>query len=453
MQLVVALACLAVSVGLGLGHLPHSVVDGWQLWLWLILVGMVAACLIPPRASARPRLVHGRWLLGLFVCALALRALALDALPPGLYTDELGSAGYTVTFVFPGDDMPTANPFQVGPNSHPTLYYYILRLCFALFGYTIPALRISSAVAGAMAVLATYACVAVFHNRRAALLAAAIMTTLHFHVHWSRIGLNNIWDTLWIPTYLAAFAWGWQREWSGGAVIAGLALGLSQYFYPGNKVGVLLLVVAIAIVHRNQPDRLRLLIHGGKLALTTAVVASPLVLFAVYAPEVFFARLHEVMGWHTDAVIAAVGSYDLWAYAKLQVVQNIAAFVAVADASGFHGADVPIMVGLAAPLFVVGLLWELMRRRWLPVLWIALTLVLGGIMTKGAPSSYYFVGGIPAMCWLVASPLDWLWSRGHARLALVLLAAIMATDTIVYFSGFASSAPLDLHPSLPPWPL
>lgn len=452
MQLVVALAGAMVALGLGVIYGNNGAVAGWQLWLWLLTLAVVIASLTPALSTSALRSPDSRWLLGLFIVALVLRAAALDTIPPGLHPDEMGTADFTARHVLPGGGLETSNPFRTGPNAHPTFYYYIVRLCFALFGYNVPALKLSSAVAGSLAVVATYAVVAVFHNRRTALLAAAIMTTYHFHIHWSRIALNNIWDTLWIPLYLAVYAWGWRRDWSGGAVLSGLAFGLSHYFYPGNKIGVLLLLYVVLAEYRREPNRRRFLVHTGKLTLTAFVVVIPLAIFAWYAPDIFFSRVRDVVGWHRDAVVGAMGSYDLWGYAKRQIVQNVGAFVAVPDTSGFYGSGVPLLIGLAAPLFLVGLLWEAGRRAWLPVLWILTTLVIGGILMKGAPSGSYFVGAIPAMCWLVASPIDWLWSRGRARLALFLVVAIMATDAFFYFTVYAASHPRDLVHPMPPWP-
>lgn len=451
MQVAVSLACVFISLSIGYSYARIAWIDGWQLWTWALCVIILVVALWPANEWPRSHLSEWKVVLALGAIALLLRLLLLEMVPGGLHVDEMGVADFAARHVFPPGNQ-TINPFHTGAASQPALYHYLIRLSFALFGYSIWGLRVGSVVAGTLAVLATYAVVAVWQDRRTALLAAAVMATYHYHIHWSRLGLNNVWDTLWVPLILAAFTWGWQRQWSGGAVIAGLALGLSQYFYAGSKVGIFLLAYAVYVLYRRTPDQRRLLIHGGKLLVTAATVAAPIALFAMLMPEVYFQRSRIVFGWQYGAIIEAVGEYNLGQYLWQQIWRNAGAFTAVPEITGFYGPDVPFLIGLAAPLFVIGFLWSLWQHRWLPVLWVLLTILFGGIMLTGAPSSSHFVVVIPAICWLTAVPLGWLWQRGHWKTALLLLAAIMATDLIFYFGIYVLRPPRDLFNPMPPWP-
>lgn len=451
MQIIVGLTGMFVSLSLGYAFVDTSWVDGWQLWTWLITVLVVVAALLPMShfPHIKPALWH--WPPAITVVALLLRLPFLDTIPGGLHVDEMGVAGYAALHVFPPDAL-TINPFHTGASSQPTLYHYLVRLSFVLFDYTIPALRISSALAGTLAVPATFLVVTVFTNRRTALLTAVLMTAYHYHIHWSRIGLNNIWDTLWVPLILAFLAWGYKKNWSGGAVLSGLALGLSQYFYSGNKISFFLLPVVVWMLYRELPDRERLLVHVGKLGVTAVSAAAPITLFALLKPEVFFERSRVVFGWQPDAIITAVGDYNLGQYLWLQIWRNFGAFTTVPEITGFYGPGVPFLIGVAAPLFVIGFIWAIWSRQWVPVLWILLTIFLGGIMLTGAPSSSHFVVAIPAICWLVALPLNWLWQNGRWRPALALLILIILTDLVFYFGIYVPGEPRDLFNALPPWP-
>ena len=159
---------------------------------------------------------------------------------PGLHVDELGVADFAMRQVF-FSPYETINPFITGPESHPVLFHYIVAGFIKLFGPHIFSLRLQTALVGTLGVLATYLMVRAFSGKQTALFAALLMVTYHYHVHWSRISLNNIWDTLWVPLMLGPFLWGWRKRWSGGAALSGLAVGLSQYFYPGSKIGLVLL--------------------------------------------------------------------------------------------------------------------------------------------------------------------------------------------------------------------
>lgn len=451
MQIVTALAAASISVLLGYAYVNSSWVDGWQLWTWLLTLGVLVVVLTPWAERPSLTLPAWRWLLAINLLALLLRLPFLEFIPGGLHVDEMGVAGYAARHVFPPEGQ-TINPFHTGASSQPTLYHYLIRLSFALFDYDIAGLRISSALVGTLAILATYLMVLVFDRKRTALFAAAIMATYHYHVHWSRLALNNIWDTVWVPLILAGFAWGYRRGWSGGAVLSGLALGLSFYFYAGNKISLFLLPLVMLMAYRQDPDRQRLLIHTGKLGLTAVAAGAPITLFALIQPQVFFARSRVVYAWQEPAIVDAVGQLDYGAYLWHQIWRNVGAFVAVPDITGFYGPGVPFLIGLAAPLFVIGLLWAIWKWQWVPVLWVLFTVIFGGIMLTGAPSSSHFVVVIPAICWLTAVPLNWLWQRDMEKLALVLLVAIMLTDALFYFAIYVPGSPRDLFNAMPPWP-
>jgi hypothetical protein len=305
----------------------------------------------------------------------------------------------------------------------------------------------------------------VLHNQRLALFTAAIMTTYHFHIHWSRIGLNNIWDTLWVPLILAPFAWGWRNNWCGGAILSGIAVGLSQYFYPGSRLGVFLLAFLILQylleISKELPEkkpRTKFISHFSKFifihpllkytlktAIIATTIAAPLFLYAVRDPVPFFERSQAVWGWRSETIWMVMGdSTATIAYGWQQLWRSVGAFTAVPDVTGFYDPGVPLLIGLAAPLFLIGLLWALLNKRFLPVLWVLLTVLLGGFLLADPPGSTHYVVVIPAVCWLVAMPLEWLASIKHERLALALLTAVVAVDLYFYFFIYVPAPHRDL---------
>ena len=146
------------------------------------------------------------------------------------------------------------------------------------------------------------------------------------------------------------------------------------------------------------------------------------------------------------------GRYDLLGYAGRQTWRALGAFTTVPDVTGFYGPGVPLVIGLAAPLFVVGFLWSAYKRRWIPVLWVLLTALLGGFMLTGAPSSSHYTVSIPAICWLIAVPLGWLVAHDRRRLALLALSIVIVTDLVFYFVIYVPGGPRDLFNPFPPWP-
>jgi hypothetical protein len=132
------------------------------------------------------------------------------------------------------------------------------------------------------------------------------------------------------------------------------------------------------------------------------------------------------------------------AYGWQQLWRSVGAFTAVPDVTGFYDPGVPLLIGLAAPLFVIGLLWAPVKKRFLPVLWVLLTVFLGGFLLADPPGSSHYVVVIPAVCWLIAMPLEWLASIKRERLAVVLLTAVIAVDLYFYFVIYAPSPHRDL---------
>jgi 4-amino-4-deoxy-L-arabinose transferase-like glycosyltransferase len=451
MRLLIALAATFITISVGYAYAGEIWVSGWQLWTWLVCILATVIALLPARW---PSLHLGRawWarMGALLLVALLLRVTFLGRVPGGLHVDEVGVGSFALGHVFPEPGR-TLSPFRTGPASQPALHHYLIRLTLAVVGNSIAGLRISSVLAGVAAVAATYGMVAVLQNRRTAWLSAIFMAIFHYHIHWSRIGLNNVWDTLWVPLMLGTYAWGWKRRWSGGAVLSGLAVGLSQYFYAGSKLGLFVLAYLIFRLWQQERDQQRLLVHTGKLLLTAVCVAAPLILFALRDPQNYFQRPGVVFGWQRSAIVEATGG-DVLAYAWRQLWRTVGAFTSVPDITGFYGPGVPLVIGVAAPLFVVGLLWAVRQRQFVPVLWVLLTIFLGGFMLTGAPSSSHYVVSIPAISWLVALPLMWLIETGHWRWAVALLIVIIVTDLGFYFGIYVPGGPRDLIHPFPTWP-
>jgi 4-amino-4-deoxy-L-arabinose transferase-like glycosyltransferase len=447
LKLIVTLACITGTVGIGLAFFSQDFVVGWQLESWAACVFILAAVLIGPFKLRLNR----TWGIGfaLFAVALVLRLPLLDQIPGGLHVDEMSVADFALLHVFPRAGI-TINPFSVGPVSQPTLFHYIIRLTLYLFGNNIDALRSSSAIVGSLAVVVTYAVIAVLHNRSTAFFGAILMAAYHFHIQWSRLALNNIWDTLWVPLMLAAYAWGWKKGSGAGAVVAGLALGLSQYFYAGSKIGIFLSAFLIIWYWRQETAVKNRVIYLGKFLAVTACVAAPMLIFALFRFSTYTSHMPDVWGWSEGAIRVITGDpLNLPAYLWYQITHSLGAYFLYDDVTGFYGPGIPFLIGLAVPLFLIGIGIAIYKRQWIPVLWILLVTFFGGFLLAGNPSSSHYVPSIPAICWLVALPLGWLFEHKHSRWAFLLLAIILTTDLYFYFAVYVPGGPRDLINAFP----
>lgn len=409
---------------------------------WLAAIGTAVTGAWRP-GERRPRLpmADGLLMMGLFAVAFALRAVNLERLPTTLSGDE-GSAGLmAVTFLNGQAD----NLFTVGWFSFPSLYFAGQSLSIAALGQTAAGLRITSAAAGALTVVAVYALGRVLFGRLTGLIAAVLLGALHYHIHFSRIGLNNIWDGLFAAAVLALLWHGWKRGRRSSFLAAGLALGLGQYFYVTIRVLPLVLLLWVALAWRVDRPRFRGrlpdLILSGFLA---GVVVLPLAFFYSQHPDEFNAPLQRVTifdGW-LDQMVAAEGRSGLAIIGRQMV--DTAFGITHLPLRHWYNPGAPLLLPGAAALFVLGLLWALANldlRYGLLLLPLAAVVVLGGL-SQDAPASQRYVLAAPLVAALAALPLaesaNWLgkaWPRYRPLTAVALAAVVawLAYDNLHYY--------------------
>jgi hypothetical protein len=238
-------------------------------------------------------------------------------------------------------------------------------------------------------------------------------------------------------------------------VIAGVALGLSQYFYAGSKVLIFVIPFLALILWKETPSYRRMWVHLGKLSVTAVAIGAPITFFALMVPEVYFNRSRVVYGWSDPAITATIGKVDYGQYLWHQIWRNVGSFTTVPEVTGFYGPGIPYLIGVAAPLFMIGVIAFFWYRQWVPLLWLFFSLLFGGILISGAPSSSHHVVMIPVICWATAVPLNWLWDKERLgrQLVLFLLLAIIATDLVFYFGIYVPRGPRDLFNDLPELPI
>lgn len=450
MRFAIIFSCMLASFFLGLIHVDTTWMSWGSIFLWLVLI-ILSFYFLWPRENNTPQ--YERSLLVpiilLVLVAFFLRFAYLAELPPAFHLDEAGTADFTIRHVIPFPNQ-TISPFRTGNDSQPVLYYYILRFTMALGGFNIPATRISSVIAGALAIAATFFLVDTFSGRRTAWLSALMMTTYHYHIHWSRIALNNIWTTLWLPLSLALFAWGWKKRWSGAAVLSGFVLGLSAYFYQGGYILIFLMVFIALQFWRESQDRFELILYSLKTIAMAWVVVGPILAFALLRYEMYSDRLRTIWGWSRETVdLYFPTSKGVWEFGWYQFARSFGAFNIYSDATGFYASGTPLLIGVASPLLLTGLFWAFYRRQWVPILWLVLTIILGGFLLSGPPGSSHYVVSIPSVCWLLGLGLTGLYESRYKKWMFLLLLMVMLVDVFFYFSIYNASPSMDYHLPFP----
>jgi hypothetical protein len=432
---------LVAALAAGDGALMTQPTVAMLAWgLGVVMIGLGSWPHEVPRWKPRWKIMGVA--LGLFVGALLIRAIATDRIPIILTGDE-GSAGMSaVEFARGAQD----NPFIMGWYSFPSLYFLLQSFSVRVLGNTIEAIRLPSAFAGALTVAALYLVARPMFGNRTAFMAALFLGGLHFHNHFSRIALNNIWDGLGYVVILGAFSHGWRTGRRASFILGGLALGLMQYFYASSRMLFALLPLWLVIAVLLDRKRLRpLLPHLALSALAAAAVAFPLGMFYLRYPNEFVAPLSRfsILGdWMEKEVVIA--GQPVANILLRQLSLGFQAYTAT-PLRHWYTPDVPMLRDLPAAFFLLGAALMLLRLRdervWLVALWLAAFGVAGGL-SESTPAAQRYVAAAPAACLALAYGLDrlaewlarlWPRARPYAGLAVVGLVAVLALDDLRFY--------------------
>jgi hypothetical protein len=314
-------------------------------------------------------------------------------------------------------------------------------------------------------------------GRPAALAAAAWLAAFHVHLFFSRLAYNNIFDGLLFVLAAGGLWLGWQDGRRDAFVVAGLGLGLSQYFYTTARLTPIVLTVWVILlaIHR-RPDRARLsgLAAG---ALSALAVFLPLgMLYASHPDQLFFTASRVSMlipGWTSEAA-AALGMTA--GGLVLEQIWVTALGLTVAELQGvYYAPGAPMLISVSAVLFLAGLVLCVVRfrdpRYSLPLLVLTGAILLGGLSIQ-APNSQRLLFMAPALALMVVVPLEaaraWSarrWPGGRRALSVLaglLLAVMLAQNLDHLFRGYfpreeygsahgeVTQAIIELWPSVPP---
>lgn len=445
---------LAILVHYAAGEVERmpSPVAAWIAWLTAVSLALIGGWqhgALDLRARGRMFAVA----LGLTLLALPLRAITTGQIPIILNGDEASAGVYGALYL----NGTVNNPFFAGWYSFPGLYFFIPAAGIALFGHTTEALRIPSALAGALTVGGVYLAGRALFDKRTGLLAAILMTGFHFHIHFSRIGLNNIWDGFFFALTIGAAWYGWSRENRNTLLLAGLGLGLAQYFYPSSRSLLVLVygwLFVSALLDRARFKRLFSSLF--LMSLAAAVALLPLAWYYIKHPEQYLAPLERVsiIGPWLDNEVLITGQ-PAWKILLRQLWLGVQSFTYLPLQHWYRPA-VPLLRPVFATLFILGCIHLAVKpresRTILMFLWLVLFVLLGGL-SESTPASQRYVAAAPVCLLLAAyglsetaSILERLWPQTARGATYVLLAAAIAasaSDLHFYFYKYTPNTRLE----------
>jgi 4-amino-4-deoxy-L-arabinose transferase-like glycosyltransferase len=385
----------------------------------------------------------------LFAVALALRLIKLGQIPDLMSGDE-GSMALDAGRILDGH---LANPFETGWLSHSNLFFYLEAAALRVFGWNLFGLRFTAAVLGALGVPAVYLLGKGAFGRQTAWIGAFFLAGWGLPLQLSRLALNNSADPLFGSLLLAFLQRGLVHGRRGYFVAAGLALGASLYFYHGTRLLVLLVPVVLAFSGWRRVWRHR----RGLLAfaIVALLVAGPLLIHFVRVPSDFTER-YEVLGslrsMQMEGEQSDTGKSTSWLWLE-HLERSVLAFVYVRDRGFFYMADTPMLQVLSGALFVLGaglslLHWREARYAVL-LIWLGLTIVLGGWALEFPPQYQRYLIASPAVCLLVgqaavillrAGRRIWEWRPAVCQHLVVLIAVVLLALNAGYYFGIYTPA-------------
>jgi SAM-dependent methyltransferase len=457
------------QAGNGGGPWPPLLTIG--LWLTGIAVAFYALydpnppeTAVDPSPSVKRRLVWGGTAV-LFLTALIIRAAGLTSHPFILNGLEAG-IGQDVRAVADGL---ARNPFATGWLTNPTLPYYLLALPVKLLGPSVLTIRLLSPLVGALTVVAVFWLGWRLWRLEVGLAAAILLAGSHFHLHYSRLGLTNIWDGLLLLLAVGLVGLAWQAGKNGRSrrdlwLWAGLVVGLNAYFFTASRLLPLTLLFLLALALLADRGTLwrqgRHILAAGLLAV---LVALPQMLYYGRNPGVFTDRwrsygiLAGQTGWLAQEA-ARTGQSELTILGQ-QAQLALLAFNAALDKSPAYGPGAPLLSAIPAILFVLGVMLALLRlrdfRTWLLLTPLMIVLLLGGTLLLETPSSHRLVVVAPLLSLLAAGALvevglwvSGLWPKrgpdeaGNGRLrrerlflALLAIAMLLSLNEMFFYFG------------------
>ena len=413
-------------------------------WCWLLAIASYAAAVLDWRpgqvkswlvASRRHLQARDRRLIvavaGIVLGAAMLRLWQIGTIPYVLAGDE-GAQGLEAVKVLNGE---MRNPFSTGWLGVPSMSFFFNSWSIRWLGQTVTALRVPWALVGTATVFFTFLYARQLKGARFGLLAAALLAVYHYHIHFSRLGSNQIAD----PFFAVLALYFLQRALDNGRrfdwLMTGVVSGLAFYFYAGARFTPVV-VVAVLGYYLTFERQVFLRKHGAGIVLavvTFLLVAAPMIQYSVRFPNEFNARINQVgiiqSGWLEREVVIRGESVATILFDQFQ--RAALAFNYYPDRTVWYGLREPLLDPWFGTLFLLSLGFVTVRTflgakrdaRFAPmVAWWWGGVLLGGMLTESPPSSQRLVTLTVPTCFMLAVMIWELvdlaraaFGRGHGR--------------------------------------
>jgi 4-amino-4-deoxy-L-arabinose transferase-like glycosyltransferase len=425
---------------------------GW-LWLAAIAVLIIAAALSSAadgsygdQTDRQPAWTSCEVVLlaAITLLALVLRLWNLRDVPFNIYPDEV-MTGVVAEHAYINGSSPAPSLFSTlwGDVELPALWFGIVAAVLKVGGVGLATVRLPPALFGAATVLPFYGLLRSVWGRIAAIAGASIMAFSAANVHYSRMALNNITTPFFWTLCFFFLIRGLRNHRQIDWTLAGLAAGVSEYFYYGTRLLPFILIAFIAYLLVIHWPRARHYVKPfGWLLLGYLIGFGPLLSYFLAHPGLYYGRGAGLMTWR-QLPVSWHDSQQMWRTLWPIMSENLLGISTHSAQDIMYYA--PLLLKAEAALLVLGvalLVWRwrhpgafLMLLSGVGVFLVGGTLILypnssPPMLAHWTPAfpAFYAAIAVPIGAWAVSAramsreKFRWIPTAGAIAAALLLLA-------------------------------
>ncbi|MBI2912019.1 MAG: glycosyltransferase family 39 protein [Chloroflexi bacterium] len=368
----------------------------------------------PRLASESGRAYHGPVAAGLrrrplivvlLLIAFAVRIYDLERFPPFIALEE-ADHGISARRIMAGE---VPNLFTVAAPLLPNTALLPYAASMTLYGDSLWGLRVAQVGIGMSSIAVAYVLGRDLLGPRPALGGAFLLALLPVHVHFSRLGVSMLQGVLVVElaTLVVWRASQQMRPW--GHVFAGAIAAGALYTYQSSRLALVFSPAATAyLALASRQHRATTLRNVGLWVVGLLLGALPMLSFYIERPESFLANTEDVSiltprNWQT--LLAEAGDNPVGALG-LQLRRIAIGLASGRDACHLYGSPGGLLGPLPFTFVVVGAAWAVVGARQprygLLLLWVAMGLLLGGMLTMRQPYSCRLIVALPPLALLAA---------------------------------------------------
>ena len=299
--------------------------------------------------------------------------------------------------------------FAAGWSGQPNWSFVPTALAEIILGKTILAIRVVSVTEGTLAILFLYLLARELFGRTIAALAAGFLVAFPVHIQFSRIGVNNIIDSLTVCLVLWLVIRAIRKGRPSDYLWAGIAGGLAFYTYVGSRLVLALAFFVLAYTAIRQRGFLRShLSHLGIFLAGVVVAIAPLGYYFIRHPDIFMTRIGQesIFLNHWLVTQSQRSGQSIPAILWKQFTDTVLVYISQPAVGNFFNSPMPYLTIIGSIFFLFGMGYafiKLLETRMMTLLvWFWLMVIVGGVLTLSPPANTRLVMTAPAVALFLA---------------------------------------------------